>query len=56
MRQPYPPQSDLQVVPIEKIVLPHGSRDELPAILAGPLWIWKHPTLKTSILARCGFR
>ena len=51
MRQPYPPQSDLQVVPIEKIVLPHGSRDELPAILAGLLWIWKHPTLKTSILA-----
>ena len=24
---------------------------ELPAILAGLLWIWKHPTLKTSILA-----
>ncbi len=51
MRQRYSPQSDLDVVPIEKIQLPARSRDELPPILAGLQWIWMHPTLKAAIFA-----
>jgi transposase, IS5 family len=51
MRQPFPSQPDLQIVPIEKIRLPLQSRDELPPILAGLQWIWTHPTLKAEIFA-----
>ena len=51
MRQRFQTQPDLQVVPIEKIILPLHSRDELPPILAGLQWIWMHPTLKAEILA-----
>ena len=49
MRQPFNPQPGLNVIPIEKIVLPTKSRDELPPILAGLQWIWTHPTLKQEI-------
>ncbi len=51
MRHHYQPQPDLEVIPIEKIILPKKSRDELPPILAGLQWIWSHPTLKPEILA-----
>lgn len=51
MRQPYNPQPGLNVIPIEKIILPLKSRDELPPILAGLQWIWTHPTLKQDIFA-----
>ena len=51
MRQPFTAQSEFGLVPIEKIVLPIKSRDELPPILAGLQWIWTHPTLKAEILA-----
>lgn len=51
MRHPYQHQPDLQITPIEKIRLPHKSRDELPPILAGLQWVWMHPTLKAEILA-----
>src|SRR5258705_2506521 len=51
MRQPFPAQPDLQLTPIEKIVLPLRSRDELPPILAGLQWIWSQPTLKAEIFA-----
>jgi len=51
MRQRYSPQPELDVVPIEKIVLPLTSRDELPPILAGLQWIWTHPELKAEVLA-----
>ncbi|MBI4658082.1 MAG: ISNCY family transposase, partial [Verrucomicrobia bacterium] len=51
MRQPFNPQPGLNVLPIEKIVLPLHSRDELPPILAGLLWIWTQPTLKQAIFA-----
>ena len=51
MRQPFPAQPELGLTPIEQIVLPLKSRDELPPILAGLQWIWTHPTLKTEILA-----
>lgn len=51
MRQRFNRQPDLQITPIEKIVLPLKSRDELPPILATLQWIWMHPTLKAQILA-----
>jgi transposase, IS5 family len=51
MRHPFQAQPDLQLTPIEKIRLPLRSRDELPPILAGLQWIWRHPTLKAEILA-----
>ena len=52
MRHAFQTEPDLQIIPIEKIRLPLKSRDELPAILAGLLWIWMHPTLKAEIFAR----
>src|SRR5215475_3636455 len=51
MRQRFNPEPDFQITPIEKIVLPLHSRDELPPILAGLQWIWMHPTLKAEVLA-----
>ena len=51
MRHHFPAQPDLQLTPIEKIRLPLRSRDELPPILAGLQWLWRHPTLKPEILA-----
>ena len=51
MRQHYPTQPDLHLIPIEKIVLPLKSRDELPPLLAGLQWIWTHPTLRAEIFA-----
>ena len=51
MRQHFSVQPDLHLVPIEKIVLPLRSRDELPPILAGLQWLWLHPTLKAEIFA-----
>ena len=51
MRRRFNPQPTFQTTPIEKIVLPLDSRDELPPILAGLQWIWMHPTLKEEILA-----
>jgi hypothetical protein len=44
-------QPDLQITPIEKIRLPLKSRDQLPPLLAGLQWVWRHPTLKTDLLA-----
>jgi len=49
MRHPFQTQPDLQITPIEKIRLPLKSRDELPPILAGLQWLWRHPTLKAEI-------
>jgi hypothetical protein len=51
MRQHYQAQPDLQITPIEKIRLPLKSRDELPPLLAGLQWVWRHPTLKADIFA-----
>ena len=51
MRHHYQAQTDLQITPIEKIRQPLKSRDELPPILAGLQWLWKHPTLKAEIFA-----
>jgi len=52
MRQRFEAEPGLNLTPIEKIVLPLHSRDELPPILAGLQWIWMHPTLKADILGR----
>jgi hypothetical protein len=49
MRQAFQISPELNVLPIEKVVIPLKSRDELPPILAGLQWIWTHPTLKTAI-------
>ncbi len=49
MRQRFDPQPSLQIIPIERIVLPAQSRDELPPILAGLQWIWLHPALLEKI-------
>jgi len=51
MRQRYSPQPAFDITPIENIVLPRKSRDELPPILAGLQWLWMHPTLKAELLA-----
>ena len=51
MRQHYSPQPDLDLIPIEKIVLPLKSRDELPPLLAGLQWLWIHPTLRAEVFA-----
>jgi hypothetical protein len=51
MRQPDSPQPDLHLTPIEKIVLPLKSRDELPPILAGLQWLWMHPPLQAEVFA-----
>ena len=52
LRHHFQPQPDLQIIPIEKIRLPLKSRDELPPILAGLQWVWRHPTLKAELFAR----
>ena len=51
MRQAFNPQPGLNVIPIEKILLPLKSRDELPPILAGLQWVWTHPTLQREVFA-----
>ena len=51
MRHHFQHQPDLQITPIEKIRLPLKSRDELPPLLAGLQWVWRHPTLKAEIFA-----
>jgi IS5 family transposase len=50
MRQRFNTEPDLNLIPIEKIVIPLHSRDELPPILAGLQWIWTHSTLKATLL------
>ena len=50
MRHRFNTAPDLNLTPIDRIVLPFQSRDELPPILAGLQWIWMHSTLKDEIL------
>ena len=49
MRQCFESQPPFQIIPIERIVLPVQSRDQLPPILAGLQWIWLHPILRAQI-------
>ena len=51
MRQRFEPAPGLYLTPIEKIVRPLRSRDELPPILAGLQWVWSHPPLPAEIFA-----
>lgn len=51
MRKRFEPAPDLNRTPIEKVIIPLKSRDELPPILAGLQWVWTHPTLKQDIFA-----
>ena len=50
MRKTFETAPALNVIPIEQMVFPTRSRDELPAILAGLQWLWMHPTLQAEIL------
>jgi IS5 family transposase len=50
MRQAFDSRPELTLTPIERILLPLDSRDELPPILAGLQWLWMHPTLKPEVL------
>ena len=51
MRHRFELQPGLHLTPIEKIILPLRSRDELPPILAGLQWIFTHPELNEQIFA-----
>lgn len=51
MRQRFIAQPDFLAVPIEKIVLPARSRDQLPAILAALQWLWSQPALRGQVFA-----
>jgi hypothetical protein len=51
MRQRFEVQLSLGQVPIEKVVIPLKSRDELPPILAGLQWIWEHPQAHAQVFA-----
>lgn len=50
LRQRFEAEPGLNLTPIEKILIPLHSRDELPPILARLQWIWMHPPLKADIL------
>ncbi len=43
MRKRFDAQTGLGHLPIEKVILPTKSRDELPPILAGLQWIFATP-------------
>lgn len=49
MRKRFEPQIVLGQTPIEKVVLPTKSRDELPAVLAGLQWIYRTPQLNEAV-------
>ena len=49
MRQHFASQPTFQIVPIERVILPAHSRDELPPILAGLQWLWGNPALRAEI-------
>ena len=50
MRQRFEAEPALNLTPIEKVLIPLRSRDELPPILAWLQWIWMIATLKAQIL------
>ncbi len=51
MRKRFEVQLFLGQTPIEKVVLPLKSRDELPPILAGLQWIYQTPEVSTPVFA-----
>jgi len=51
MRKRFDPQIDLGQTPIDKVIIPLKSRDELPPILAGLQWIFRTPVLHEAVFA-----
>ena len=51
MRKRFDAQIGLDQVPIEKVIIPHKSRDELPPVLAGLQWIFATPEVNQEIFA-----
>jgi hypothetical protein len=51
MRKRFEVQLALGKTPIEKVILPLKSRDELPPILAGLQWIFRTPEINTQVFA-----
>lgn len=51
MRKRFDPQIQLGQTPVEHIVLPTKSRDELPPVLAGLQWIYKTPAVNEEVFA-----
>ena len=51
MRKRFNPQIDLGQTPIDKVIIPLKSRDELPPILAGLQWIFRTPGLHEAVFA-----
>ena len=49
MRKRFAPQIDLGQTPIEKVIIPLKSRDELPPILTGLQWIFRTPGLHEAV-------
>jgi transposase, IS5 family len=49
MRKRFEVQLALGITPIEKVVLPLKSRDELPPILAGLQWIFQTPEINSQV-------
>ena len=51
MRKRFDPQTDLGQTPIDKVIIPLKSRDELLPILVGLQWIFRTPGLHEAVLA-----
>jgi hypothetical protein len=51
MRKRFEVQLCLGQTPIEKVIIPLKSRDELPPILAGLQWLWQHPEAQAQVFA-----
>ncbi len=52
MRQRFEVQLSLGQIPIEKVIVPLKSRDELPPILAGLQWIWQTPEVHAQVFGK----
>ena len=51
MRKSFEAQFSLGAVPIEKVVIPTKSRDEMPPILAALQWIFVTPEVSQKVFA-----
>jgi hypothetical protein len=51
MRKRFDVQLSLGQIPIEKVVFPLKSRDELPPMLAGLQWILQNPEVNAKVFA-----
>lgn len=49
MRKRFESQTDLGQMPIEQVVIPLTSRDELPPVLAGLQWIFRTPEVNQAV-------